>query len=253
MVVTLFFLLPEGEVLLEEFNDALSVAEVVLLKLINLIESLLESRVSELTCASVVLEHLIVEDGVVEGEAELDGVASGKIDGVSLFVGLLSLLLDILKLRVLGVLGDVTIVVTYHLHEESLGLVGAIGAEHAVVDHVDDLLAVSGELGLDLSLVGEKCRVEFGVLGVLLDGGDGAACGAFAADQVLEGNGEEVALVGVHRAALDDEDFLKEIDHVFEAFGLLSDSGKENLLFDGVGGGHLGFRGRLFLYGNEKI
>ena len=246
MVVTLFFLLPEGEVLLEEFNDALSVAEVVLLKLINLIESLLESRVSELTCASVVLEHLIVEDGVVEGEAELDGVASGKIDGVSLFVGLLSLLLDILKLRVLGVLGDVTIVVTYHLHEESLGLVGAFGAEHAVVDHVDDLLAVSGELGLDLSLVGEKCRVEFGVLGVLLDGGDGAACGAFAADQVLEGNGEEVALVGVHRAALDDEDFLKEINHVFKAFGLLSDSGKENLLFDGVGGGHLVFWEKVF-------
>ena len=246
VVVVLFFILPEGEILLEQLNDALSVAEVILLKLIDLIEGLLESGVSELTCASVVLENLVVEDGVVEGESELDGVAGGKIDGVSLLVGLLSLLLDILELSLLGVLGDVTIVVTYHLDEEGLGLVGAFGAEHAVVDHVDDLLAVSGELGLNLALVGEKCRVEFGVLGVLLDGGDGAACGAFAADQVLEGNGKEVALVGVDGASLDNEDFLKEIYHVFEAFGLLSDSSKENLFFDGVGGGHLGFLGESF-------
>ena len=200
----------------------------------------------------MVLEHLVVENGVVEGEAELDGVASGKIDGVSLLVCLLSLLLDFLKLILFSVLGDVTIIVTYHLHEEGLGLVGAFSAEHTVVDHINNLLAVSGELGFDLALVSEKCRVELGVLRVLLDGGDGAACGAFAADQVLEGNGEQVALVGVHRASLDNEDFLKEIHHVFEAFSLLSDSGKENLLFDGVGGSHLVF-GRKFLYGNENL
>ena len=247
MVVTLFFLLPEGEVLLEELDDALGVAEVILLKLIDLIEGLLEGRVGELTCTSVILENLVVEDGVVEGEAELDRVASGKIDGVGLLVSLLSLLLDILKLRLLGVFSDVTIVVAHHLHKEGLGLVGAFGAKHAAVDHVDDLLAVSGELSLDLALVGKECRVELGVLRVLLDGGDRAASGAFAADQVLEGNGEEVALVGVHRASLDDEDFFKEVHHVFEAFSLLSDSGKENLLFDGVGGGHLGFRGESFV------
>ena len=161
-------------------------------------------------------------------------------------------MLDILKKSVLGILSNVTIVVTDHLDEESLGLIRARGLEHAGIDHINNLLAVSGELGFDLALVSEKCRVELGVLRVLLDGGDGAACGAFAADQVLEGNGEQVALVGVHRASLDNEDFLKEIHHVFEAFSLLSDSGKENLLFDGVGGSHLVF-GRKFLYGNENL
>ena len=65
MVVTLFFLLPEGEVLLEELDDALCVTEVVLFKLVDLIESLLEGRIGELTCAGVVLEHLVVENGVV--------------------------------------------------------------------------------------------------------------------------------------------------------------------------------------------
>ena len=85
--------------------------------------------------------------------------------------------------------------------------------------------------------------VELGVLRVLLDGGDGAASGAFAADQVLEGHREKVALVGVDRASLDNEDLLEEVHHVFEALSLLSDSGKENLLFDTVGGSHLGLFG----------
>ena len=253
LVVALLFLFPEGEVLLEELDNALGIAEVVLLKLIDLVEGLLKSVISELTCFRMVLEHFVVEHGEIESEAKLNGVAGGKIDRVSLLISLLGLLLDLFEEVFLGVLGNVAIVVAYHLDEESLGLFRAVSVEDTVVDHVDDLLAVSGELSLDLALVSKECRVELGVLGVLLDGGDGAACGAFAADQVFEGNGEEVALVGVHRASLDDEDFFKEVHHVFEAFSLLSDSGKENLLFDGVGGGHLGFRGRLFLYGNEKI
>ena len=43
LLVVLFFLFPEGEVLLEEFDDALGVTEIILLKLINLLESILES------------------------------------------------------------------------------------------------------------------------------------------------------------------------------------------------------------------
>ena len=224
LVVALLLFFPEGEVLLEELDDALGVAEVVLLKLIDFVEGLLEGVVSELASFGVVLQDFVVEDGEVEGEAELDGVAGRQIDGVGLLVGGLGLLLDLLELGLLGVLGDVAVVVTDHLDEEGLGLVGAVASEDAGVDHVDDLLAVSLELLLDLVLVFKESTVEFRVLGVLLDGGDGAACGAFAADQVLEGNGEEVALVGVDGASLDNEDFLKEIYHVFEAFGLLSDS-----------------------------
>ena len=94
----------------------------------------------------MILEHFVVEHGEVESETKLNGVAGRKLDIVSLLISLLGLLLDILEELVLGVLGNVAVVISYHLDEESLGLLRAIGVEDAVVDHVDDLLAVSLEL-----------------------------------------------------------------------------------------------------------
>ena len=232
LVVAFLLFFPEGQVLLEKFDDALGIAEVVLLKLIDFVEGLLEGVISELASFGVVLQDFVVEDGEVESQAELDGVAGRQIDVVSLLVGCLGLLLDLFKLGVLGVLSDVAVVVTDHLHEESLGLVSAFGLEDAVVDHVNDLLAVSLKLLLDLRFVLEKCSVELGVLRVLLDGGDGAAGGTLAADEVLEGDREKVALIGVDGATFGDEDLLKEVNHIFEALGLLSNSGEENFLFN---------------------
>ena len=161
LVVTLLFLLPEGEVLLEKLDDALGVTEVILLKLVNLVESGLKSSVCEGAGGGVVLKHFVVEDAEVKGETELDGVACGKIDAVSLLISGLGLLLDIFEECILRVLSDVAIVVANHLHEEGLGLVGAGATEDAVVNHVDDLLAVSAELLLNVGLVGHECGVEF--------------------------------------------------------------------------------------------
>ena len=96
-------------------------------------------------------------------------------------------------------------------------------------------MAVSLELSLDLGLVLKKSAVEFGVLGVLFDGGDSAASGTFARDEVLESDRKEVALVRVNRAALDDKDFLKEGNHIIKALSLLSNSCEENFLFNVVG------------------
>ena len=109
----------------------------------------------------MILEHFVVEHGEVESKAKLNGVAGGKFDPVSLFISLFGSLLDILEERVFGVFGNVAVVISYHLDEECLGLFGAIGVEDAVVDHVNDLLAVTLELSLDLSLVGKESRVEF--------------------------------------------------------------------------------------------
>ena len=234
-VITLLFFFPKSQVFLEELNDALGVTEVVLLELIDLVEGLLKGGIGELASLLGFLKDLVVEHGEVQGESELDGVACGKIDGVGFLVGGLSLLLDILEGGILGVLSDIAIVITDHLDEESLGLIGAISIEDAVVDHVNDLLAVSLELLLNVTLVGEEGSVELAVLGVLLDGRDGAASGALAADEVLEGDGQEVTLVSVDGATLEDEDLLKEVNHVFEALGLLSYSSEENLLVNCIG------------------
>ena len=130
------------------------------------LESGLEGGVGELASLGVVLEHLVVEDGEVKGEAELDGVASGKINAVGLLVSGLGLSFHFFEESILGVLGNVAVVVTDHLDEESLSLGLAFSAEDASVDHVDDLLAVGHELGLDSSFVLKKGSVEFRVLGV---------------------------------------------------------------------------------------
>ena len=223
-LVVVLLLFPECKVLLEELNDALGVTEVVFLELINLVQSRLQGGVREGASRSVVLQHFVVKDAEVEGEAELDGVASGEIDGVGLLVSGLSLVLDILEDVILGVLSDVAVVIADHLHEEGPSLVGARTREHAVVDHVDDLLAVSLKLRLDLLLVRKQSAIKLGVFRVRLDGGDGAACSALARDEVLEGNRKKVALVRVDSTALGDKDLLKEVDHIIKALSLLSDT-----------------------------
>jgi len=231
-VVVAFLLLPEGQVLLEELDDALGVTEVVLLELVDLVERILEGLVSELAGSLVVLHHLVVEDGEVQGEAELDGVAGGQGDLVGLVLGLESVLLDLLHEGALRVLGNVAVVVTDHLHEEGLGLTLAGLGEHLVVDDADDALAVGGQLVLDGALVGGKSVGVLGVLGVLLDGGDGAASSALGGDEVLESDGEEVALIGGDLSTLGVEDLGEEVNHVFEALSLLGNTGEENVLFN---------------------
>jgi len=79
-VVTLLFFFPESEVLFEELDDALGITEVVLLEFIDLVEGILEGLVSKGNGLLGVLVGLVVEDGEVEGEAEFDRIARGKID-----------------------------------------------------------------------------------------------------------------------------------------------------------------------------
>jgi len=175
----------------------------------------------------VVLHDLVVEDGEVEGKAELDGVAGGQLDLVGLVVSLQGRLLNLIEEGVTGVLSDVAVVVTDHLDEEGLGLTVAVLRENVLVDDINDVLAVLGEGLLDFELVGGECGVVLLVLGVLLDGGNGAAGGSLGGDQVLESHGEEVALIGGDVGALLLEDLGQEGDHVFESLGLFSNAGKE--------------------------
>jgi hypothetical protein len=143
----------------------------------------------------VVLHDFVVEDGEIQSETELDGIAWRESNLVSLVVGFESVLFNLLKKAILGVLGDVTVVVTNHLYEESFGLTIAALGKNFGVDHVDDALAVTSEFAFDGLLVGSESVGVLAVLGVLLDGGNCAASSAFGADEVLEGNREEIALV----------------------------------------------------------
>ena len=227
-----FLLFPEGEVFLKELDYALGIAEVVFLELIDLVKGSLKGVVGKLAGPGVVLKHLVVEYGEVQGETKLDGVAGSKLNGASFFISHLSTLLDFFEHGILGVLGNVAIVITDHLDEECFGVKGALSLEDAILYHFDDLAAVSLQLGLNLRLVSQKSPVELAVLGVLLNGGDGAACGTFARNQILEGDRKKISLIGVDGATLNDEHLIEEVDHVLKALGLLSNSSKEDFLFD---------------------
>ncbi len=62
IVVTVFFLLPKGQVLFKEFDNALSITEIVLFKLVNLVQCILEGLVSKFAGSLVIFHDFIVED-----------------------------------------------------------------------------------------------------------------------------------------------------------------------------------------------
>jgi len=186
LVLFLIFLLPESEVLLEQLNDGLGITEVIFLELIDFVKSLLESLIGELASSLVVLHDFVVEDREVEGKTELDGVARGKLDLVGLVVSFKSFDLDCFELIGLGVFSDVAVVITDHLDEEGSGLIVAILGEDLRVNHVDDALAVTNELGLNAALVGHESVGVLAVFGVLFDSGNSAAGSALGRNEVLE-------------------------------------------------------------------
>ena len=196
VATVLLFLFPEGQVLLEELDDALGVTEIVFLEFVNLVQSVLESAISELAGGRVVLHDFVVEDREVKSKSKLDGVAGWEGNLVSFFISLECILLNLLELGTLSVFGDVAVVVTDHLHEEGLRLTIAGLSKDLVVNHVHNLLAIVGQLLLNFSLVAGKCFRELGVLGILLNCSNSAASSALGADEVLEGHRKEVALVG---------------------------------------------------------
>jgi hypothetical protein len=232
LVVAVLLLLPEGQVLLEELDNALGISEVVFLELVDLVESILEGLVGKLASSLVVLHDFVVEDGEVEGETELDGVARGQGDLVGFVVCLKSILLDLLHEGTLCVLSDVAVVVADHLDEESLGLSIAGLSEHLLVDDVNNALAVAVELVLDVGLVVSEGTLVLGVLGVGFDGSDGAASSTLGADQVLERDGKKVALIGADLSTFSVKDQGEEVDHVFEALGLFGNTCEEDVFFN---------------------
>ena len=179
-VVVIFLFLPESKVFLEKLDDALGVTEVILLELVDLVEGILEGLVSKCNSFLGVLLGLVVEDGEVEGEAELDGIAGGQGDVHGVLVGLEGSVLGGFEVSALGILSLVTVVIANHLDEEALGLSFAGFGEDVLVDDINDTLAVLHELLLNDALVSGEGILELGVLRVLFDGLDSAAGGPLA-------------------------------------------------------------------------
>ena len=157
-VFLLFF--PESKVLLQELDDTLGVAEVFLFKFVDLVKSFLESLVGKVAGGLVILHDFVMEDRGVEGKTELDWVAWSKSNSVSFFVSLESLLFDFFELSSLGILSNVTVVVTNHFDKESLGFSVACFGKNLLLNHLNNSLAVTSELVLNLLFVVSKGGAE---------------------------------------------------------------------------------------------
>jgi len=84
-----------------------------------------------------------VEDGEVQGQAELYGIAWGEWNLVCLFVSLEGFLLNFFKQTSFCVFSDVPVVVADHLDEECLCLALAITfVKNLGGNHVDNALAI---------------------------------------------------------------------------------------------------------------
>ena len=188
---------------------------------------------TELAGLLVVVHHLVVEHREVKGETQSNWVAGVQTlgGGLGKLVVLEGAIFNCVELVLIGALGNVSVVVTNHLVEEGLGLIGGGNLHALVLDDVDDGDALVVKLTLNLLLVGFKSVVELLVLWVLLDGTNGSNGGSLGSDLVLETNGKEVSLLGGEVLVLVLDNLLKVEDHIVESFSLLGDSGHENIFF----------------------
>jgi len=70
--------LPKGEVFLEEFDDRLGISESLFVDIIDLLEGIRQGLLSELAGLLVVVHHLVMEHGEVQGKTQSDWVAGVK-------------------------------------------------------------------------------------------------------------------------------------------------------------------------------
>ena len=229
----LLFFFPEGQVLFEELNDGLGISEGLFVNIIDLLESIRKCGFSEFAGLLVVVHDLVVEDREVESKSESNWVA-----GVERFRGLLgklivlkSAVLDGLKLISLSALSNISIVVSNHLVEESLGLIGGSLWVALSLNDFYDIHALGVKLAFDLLFVGGESLRILGVFWVLLDGADGSNGSSIGSNEVLESNGQKVSLLSGEVVSFGCNNLLKETNHVVELFSLLGDSSHENMLF----------------------
>ena len=188
---------------------------------------------SESASLLVLVHHLVVEHREVQGKTKSDWVARvQRLRGLAgHLIVLQGAVLDRLNLIWAATFSHVSVVVSDHLVEESLGLVGG-GLLHAAFLHsLDNAHALIVELSFDFLLVSSESLVEVGVLRILLDCGDGPDGGSLGSDLVFEPNREQVSLLSGEVLSLLLRDLVQVVDHVVESLSLLGDSGHENVLF----------------------
>lgn len=169
-LVTIFFKFggPESKVVSDQLHDSGGILVLIFLNLVDVSNGIIEGLLGQLTGLAWVVLNLIVENGVVKGKTESDGVGGfegslGFLGGC--FVSLMGVISGLVVFSSGGVFGDVSVIVSLHFVVEDLSLsIGRLN-EKLAVNKVKDLIAVSVELSLNLGFVALE---EADVLGSLL-------------------------------------------------------------------------------------
>lgn len=192
---------PQGEVVTEKLHDQGAILVGIFAKGIQFRNGFIEGLLGEGAGAVGRVEDLVVEDGEVEREAQPDGMGRRQLLHGYVLSGLVGCEGGVGGVLALGgglELGEVAVVVALHLEVEDLGLGGAGGRDEVGVEEGEDAVADLGELGLDLAAVGPDGS-GVGLVApaflLLLDGGDDPPGGPAGADDVLVGDGQQVALL----------------------------------------------------------
>ena len=77
-VVLFFLFFPEREVFFKELNDGLGISECLLVNIVDLLESIRQSSLSEFAGLLVVVHNFVMEDREVKGKSKSDWVACVK-------------------------------------------------------------------------------------------------------------------------------------------------------------------------------
>ena len=130
--VLLLFFFPEGEILLKEFNDGFGISESFLINIVDFLEGIRQSSFSKFASLLMVVHNFVMEDREVKGKTKSDWVAGvkGLRGSLGQLIVLKSTGLDSFDFIGIGALGNVSVVISHHLVEESFGLIGG-GNSHA--------------------------------------------------------------------------------------------------------------------------
>ena len=181
----------------------------------------------------MVVHHLVVEHGEVEGKTKSNWVAGIEAlrAGLGKLVILKSTILDLFQFVGIGAFGNVPIVVSNHLIEEGLGLIGGGDLHAFFFDVFDDRHALFIKFTFDLFLVTLEGFVELLVLWILLNGANSPNGGSLGSDLVLESNRKQVSFLSSEIFLLGLDDLVEIEDHVVKSLSLLGNSGHENVFF----------------------
>lgn len=192
---------PESEVVAQELHDERGVLVALFAQAIKLVNCFIERLLRKAACAFGRIENLVVEDAEVKSKAEAYGMSRSEILGglvlrraVGDKSGLRCLFAIVLRLE----LGEVSVVIAFHLEVEDFRLAGGGGGDEVVVKKGEDRIADIAELLLDLVAIlldALYVVVVAFLLLLLLNGAHDAPGRTASANDVLVRHAEEVALL----------------------------------------------------------